>query len=265
MVKKNLGRNKINVIDSVPYSELIFLVSSGVNYPLSIAEARGKKDSSPTAKQLNQLVDRGFLKSNKEKLLNKTIFSINWGKISREFFNHYFQTYQKMMLEMQERFNIAISKMQERFNIAISKVGNIEEDIDLSDLNIVLKDKEEKEIIEDENILFLLRAFIETENILNKSTLRSIFERISRLILSDKEIFKYLSLKNNSLNKFLEVLKIVESKSVGIQDEAIKEIFEIKLFNKKQLDEDSLIEGFKNQYIFQKIMSDEQNKEYLGC
>ncbi len=259
MVKKNLGRNKINVIDSVPYSELIFLVSSGVNYPLSIAEARGKKDSSPTAKQLNQLVDRGFLKSNKEKLLNKTIFSINWGKISREFFNHYFQTYQKMMLEMQERFNIAISK-----------VANIKEDIDLSDLNIVFKDKEEKEIIEDKNILFLLRAFIETENILNKSTLRSIFERISRLILSDKEIFKHLSLKNNSLNKFLEVLKIVESKSVGIQDETIKEIFEIKLFNKKQLDDDddsliSLIKGFKNQYIFQKIMSDEQNKEYLGC
>lgn len=256
MAKKNLGRSQINVLDSVPYSEIIFLIASGKNYALAIAEARGKKDSSPTAKQLNQLIKRGFLKSQKEKLLNKTLYSINWDKVAKEFFNHYFQTYQKMMIEMQERINISISK-----------VANIKGNIDLSDINIIFKDIEKKEITRDQDILFLLRAFIETENILNKSTLRSIFERISRLILSDKEIFKHLSLKNNSLNKFLEVLKIVESKSVGIQDETIKEIFEIKLFNKKQLDDDDdiLIKGFKNQYIFQKIMSDEQNKEYLGC
>lgn len=86
MVKKIIGRNQINVIDSVPYSELLFLVASGKNYALTIAEARGKKDSSPTAKQLKQLENRGFLKSHKEPVLNKTIYSINWEKIIDEFF-----------------------------------------------------------------------------------------------------------------------------------------------------------------------------------
>jgi hypothetical protein len=85
MVKKIAGRNKLNVIDSLPYSQLIFLVASGKNYALSIAEARGKKDSSPTAKQLKQLKEKGFLKSRKEPRLNKTIYSVNWEKIIKEF------------------------------------------------------------------------------------------------------------------------------------------------------------------------------------
>ena len=85
MVKRIVGRTKINVIDSIPYSQLIFLVASGKSYALSIAEARGKTDSSPTAKQLKQLEARGFLKSQKEKLLNKTVYSVNWKKIIEEF------------------------------------------------------------------------------------------------------------------------------------------------------------------------------------
>lgn len=80
-----LGRKPLSVIDSIPYSEIILLVTSGKNYPLSIAEARGRKDSSPTAKQLKQLEDKGFLLSSKEKLLNKTIYQINWKRINQDF------------------------------------------------------------------------------------------------------------------------------------------------------------------------------------
>lgn len=88
MVKRTVGRTKINVIDSIPYSQLIFLVASGKSYALNIAEARGKTDSSPTAKQLKQLEARGFLKSQKEKLLNKTVYSVNWKRVIEEFIRY---------------------------------------------------------------------------------------------------------------------------------------------------------------------------------
>ena len=88
MAKRIVGRTQINVIDSIPYSQLIFLVASGKSYALTIAEARGKKDSSPTAKQLKQLEARGFLKSQKEKLLNKTIYSVNWEKATNSFIDY---------------------------------------------------------------------------------------------------------------------------------------------------------------------------------
>lgn len=85
MKKKLAGRKKINVIESIPYSEIIFLISSGNAYASKIAEARGKKDSSPTLKQLYDLEKRGFVISKKEQLLNKTNFEINWNKIIEEF------------------------------------------------------------------------------------------------------------------------------------------------------------------------------------
>jgi hypothetical protein len=104
MVKSLVGRNKINVIESVPYSELIFLIASGKNYALEIAEARGKKDSSPTAKQLKQIEKRGFLKSHKEKLLNKTIYSVNWEKIGEEFIE-FLKNEKKLYLDKDNKIN----------------------------------------------------------------------------------------------------------------------------------------------------------------
>ncbi|MBU0894583.1 MAG: hypothetical protein KKF48_03025 [Nanoarchaeota archaeon] len=93
--KSSSGRDKIKVIESVPYSQLIFLISSGKTYALEIAKARGKKDSSPTAKQLDQLKKRGFLTSKKGGLLNKNIYSINWKKINKEFVNYVFNIFEK--------------------------------------------------------------------------------------------------------------------------------------------------------------------------
>src|SRR3989344_8589632 len=101
-MKKGLGREKIEVIDSIPYSQLIFLVASGKNYALSIAEARGKEDSSPTAKQLKQLKKRGFLKSEKNlnnNLLNKTLYSINWNLIIEKLAIELKRSYKDMIEE----------------------------------------------------------------------------------------------------------------------------------------------------------------------
>lgn len=87
LMANKLGRSKINVIDSIPYSNLIFFIASGKNYALIIAEARGKGDSSPTTKQLGELERKGFLKSHKEKLnlLNKKFYSVNWDLIAEKF------------------------------------------------------------------------------------------------------------------------------------------------------------------------------------
>lgn len=89
MGRKSKGKRRIPVVNNIIYSNLIFFVASGKNYALSIAKVRNKKDSSPTAKQLKQLEERGFLKSRKEKLLNKTIYSINWSRIIEEFKKFY--------------------------------------------------------------------------------------------------------------------------------------------------------------------------------
>lgn len=78
------GRKPIKIIDSTPYSNIIFLITSGINYPKAISEVR-KKDASATIKQLTNLSKKGYVTTKKEKLLNKTIYSVNWEKIVDEF------------------------------------------------------------------------------------------------------------------------------------------------------------------------------------
>jgi hypothetical protein len=89
---KRLGRKQIEVINSIPYSEIIFLIASGENYPQAVAEKR-KKEISPTAKQMNELKEKGFLISINEKEKknfpqNKKYFSVNWKKIIEEFIRY---------------------------------------------------------------------------------------------------------------------------------------------------------------------------------
>jgi hypothetical protein len=84
---KQAGRKPIQVIDSNPYSQIIFLVASGCNYAQEIAKQR-KAQPSPTVKQLKDLQKLKFLRSEKEKLLNKTTYVVNWEKINEEFVNY---------------------------------------------------------------------------------------------------------------------------------------------------------------------------------
>jgi len=81
------GRKSLPVIDSVPFSQIIFLISSGINYPQAISKSR-KTDPSATIKQITTLKKQGFLFSKKEKLLNKTIYSLNKEKISETFIQY---------------------------------------------------------------------------------------------------------------------------------------------------------------------------------
>lgn len=85
MGKETRGRKAIPIIESLPYSSIIFLTASGINYPEAISKAR-KTNSSSTVKQLEALKNASFLNEpKKEKLLNKTIYSVNWKKIIEEF------------------------------------------------------------------------------------------------------------------------------------------------------------------------------------
>jgi hypothetical protein len=85
MRKETRGRKAIPIIESLPYSSIIFLIASGTNYPEAISKAR-KTNSSSTVKQLEALKNAKFLNEpKKEKLLNKTIYSVNWEKIIKEF------------------------------------------------------------------------------------------------------------------------------------------------------------------------------------
>ncbi|MEN7982376.1 MAG: hypothetical protein ABFQ65_02930 [Nanoarchaeota archaeon] len=91
MVKK-LGRNKIEVIDSVPYSQIIFLVAKGFNYPQAVALKRNT-EVSPTSRQMLRLKNQGYLLSlneieNKNFLQNKKYFLINGPKINEDFINY---------------------------------------------------------------------------------------------------------------------------------------------------------------------------------
>jgi len=87
MAEKKVGRKPIEIIDSLPYSNIIFLVAGGDNYAQIIAEKRGNEPS-PTVKQLKFLEKEKYLKSEKEKLLNKTIYFINWQKILDDFLKY---------------------------------------------------------------------------------------------------------------------------------------------------------------------------------
>jgi hypothetical protein len=88
MRKETRGRKPIPIIDSTPYSSIVFLIASETNYPEAISKARGT-DSSSTVKQLETLKREQFLNEpTKEKLLNKTIYSINWERVIEEFIKY---------------------------------------------------------------------------------------------------------------------------------------------------------------------------------
>jgi hypothetical protein len=86
MKKSKGGRKPIEVIESLPLSQIIFLISAGINYPEAISKAR-QTDSSATIKQLSILETKEFVswKKSEDKLLNKTIYFVKWEKVIEEF------------------------------------------------------------------------------------------------------------------------------------------------------------------------------------
>lgn len=87
---KKRGRNKIDIIHSVPYSKIIFIVASGENYPENVSKIL-KKDYSTIGKQMRQLHTKEYLISLKEEggkklQYNKTLYAVNLNKIIENIF-----------------------------------------------------------------------------------------------------------------------------------------------------------------------------------
>lgn len=88
---KKRGRNKIDIIHSVPYSKIIFIVASGENYPENVSKIL-KKDYSTIGKQMRQLHTKEYLISLKEEggkklQYNKTLYAVNLNKIIENIFD----------------------------------------------------------------------------------------------------------------------------------------------------------------------------------
>lgn len=88
---KKRGRNKIDIIHSVPYSKIIFIVASGENYPEYVSKIL-KKDYSTIGKQMRQLHAKEYLISLKEEggkklQYNKTLYAVNLNKIIENIFD----------------------------------------------------------------------------------------------------------------------------------------------------------------------------------
>ncbi|MBI4158890.1 hypothetical protein HY500_01375 [Candidatus Woesearchaeota archaeon] len=84
-----MGRKKVRIIESKALCRLLLLVSRGINYAQVISKETGNKPS-PVVKQLKILEKTGYLnKPKKEKLLNKSVYSINYEKICDEFIEYY--------------------------------------------------------------------------------------------------------------------------------------------------------------------------------
>ena len=84
-----MGRKRVKIFESKALCRLLLLVSRGINYAQAISKETGNKPS-PIVKQLKILEKTGYLnKPKKEKLLNKSIYSVNYKKILDEFIEYY--------------------------------------------------------------------------------------------------------------------------------------------------------------------------------
>lgn len=242
MVKRIVGRTKINVIDSIPYSQLIFLVASGKSYALSIAEARGKTDSSPTAKQLKQLEARGFLKSQKEKLLNKTVYSVNWEKATNSFIDYVIEKFeecyqQEFEFEGEnkdiEKIKKYLKERADKGEIPKEEIGKLR-NITMNKMNNKIRDKQFlTDIRKNEYIKVLIKnLFLFSARIKNK-TIKQSFDDLRIVLRLDKKIFsgvhhpspEFDNVTKEQVNEYTK--KIFEENKTDIDYKQLIEFIEI--------------------------------------
>ena len=90
----------VSINDNKVYSEIILIINKNKYTSTDLAQ-RLKKEQSPLARQLKFLHKKGYLILEKEKhQYNKKLYSVNWYKISKEFFD-YLKT-QKSNIEIKE-------------------------------------------------------------------------------------------------------------------------------------------------------------------
>jgi predicted transcriptional regulator len=104
MIKKDkrMGKQRLPIIDSLVYSELLFQVAAGNNYARKISEdLKGKKEASVILKQLKILEEENFV--NSETKEDKTtfpmqrlrIYNIGWKRVNETFIDYLFNKFSK--------------------------------------------------------------------------------------------------------------------------------------------------------------------------
>ena len=84
-------------------TKLLILVYKGHNYSQAIEQKTGLRQS-PVSRQLITIARMNYLKSEKEKLKNKTIYSLNWDKIFASFQSHFIASISAKVESMKEQF-----------------------------------------------------------------------------------------------------------------------------------------------------------------
>jgi len=154
--------NKRDIEKSPELSRIIFCIAKGHNYARDIAKTL-TKDSTTVVRQLQKLEKLRYISSKKEKILNKTIYSVNWKKIMSVY-----------SVWLGKKFKLAAHEYRK---LKIDKYGDIPIGF-LEEKNIP------KLISESKHILLLLKEIFKTqENYKYQSVLlEDIFQRLTNLI-----------------------------------------------------------------------------------
>lgn len=229
MKKETKGRKPIPIIESTPFSEIIFLISAGINYPEVISKARSR-DTSSTVQQLKTLKEMKFLNEpKKEKMLNRTRYSVNWKKINQEFIDFMHSKSQKPEFKIPEKYadNKYLSLYFERIfapykQIHTKTIRDIFEELSTSSLESLAPFDETsklKELGEFSKFLNLInRGNWENENFIEKS------EEILQSFAEDEEQndLEVAKPTKNKKNKFRNTHKNIALSSENRQGENSK-------------------------------------------
>lgn len=202
------GRKPINIITSVPFSQILFLISNKKNYAQIISKER-KTDPSSTLKQLEKLRDQKFLlKPQKENLLWKTVYEINWEKIIIEFLRFL----KKRNEQVENKADITKNYPREM----IATFGLSEEN------NLIEKYKN------NEYLLFLIKELFKKSSNYDDLSINELFDWIIKIhpnkILKEVENKTELLESNNSLKDYITLIRVCSELSSQYIGKDIKKI-----------------------------------------
>lgn len=225
-MKGDIGRKPIKIIESLPYSQIIFLISFGKNYAKIIAESRNV-EVFPTTQQLQKLKEKKYLISLNEQEgknfpQNKTLYLVNWKKISSEFVDYVFEMYKKeydYLLQSEIKFwgesklkEIAKSWNKEYPNETL-RTGHTDCDILF---NKTMNKDFEKSIKNNPYLHFILYDSFSKMNYSNR-TIKEVFEEFRKLSL-------LYMVDNNILDGLKNNLQDIENNSNQINKEYVEKV-----------------------------------------
>lgn len=185
---KRVGRKPVLIRDNAFLSRVIYAVSREINYPKKIAEETNIKEFVAISQRMVLLKKKNYLFSLKETQgivlqSNITLYEVNWNKILEEYLSYCLDIYES-------------------------------EEIKFSDY-------EKLEIVGSAYLRLLIECFCVTEPLTRNSTLTSIFERTNDFILARDKIVRDLESQNNSMKKFIQLLREIGADSLTKQEDFV--------------------------------------------